>query len=181
MPVPDNNTVLALSDLNVVDRGLQECKVVKQACRDSNPEDPQRPTVEADVYFSRVVRDAKRQFWRRIIEVIEDARAALQHHGMEQAYPKGWLPPFKADERTVETKAEKAATLLLLTSIIDRCPPEADLQFEPIARRRRSTHVTLPSVTRRPWSSAGSMKFGITDNFDGRDSRGLIWIAFFHF
>lgn len=39
-------------------------------------------------------------------------------------------PPFKVGNKIVDSKAEKAATLL--TSIIDRYPPKADLQFDPM-------------------------------------------------
>lgn len=53
----------------------EKCKIVKKACRDSNLDDLHRPTAEADAQFSRVVRDAKREFWRKI--VIPSSRGTL--------------------------------------------------------------------------------------------------------
>ena len=81
--------------------------------------------MEEDARFSKVLRNAKREFWKKIIEDIKDDRQLYNIMGWHKSTLKVGSPPFKVDGKTVEIKADKAATLL--TFIIDRYPPKADL------------------------------------------------------
>lgn len=88
--------------------------------------------------------------------------------------PVGWhkhalrvgSPSFRIAGRTVETRAEKAATLP--TSIIDRYPPEADLQADPMEGHS-------PEEERHDWDTSVSYKkaleqlFGISSTSPGTD------------
>lgn len=65
--------------------------------------------MEEDARFSKVLRDAKREFWRKIIEDIKDDRQLYNIVGWHKSTLRVGSPPFKVDGKTVETKADKAA------------------------------------------------------------------------
>ncbi|RYO87805.1 hypothetical protein DL763_006223 [Monosporascus cannonballus] len=116
--------------------------------------------------FLKVVRKAKRDYWRKIIDTAVTDKKLYNIISWHKLGPRFKSPPLRVGERIVENISEKAE--VLRTEILERFDDKDDLSYDPLTGWR-------PSEARLPWDSTITLEeveahtVGVTSTSPGVD------------
>lgn len=126
----------AIETVGKVDRGggnpatwwTQECRDAHRAYLATKPADGETTLEKRN--FLTVVRRAKREYWRKIIDGAIDDAALYKVIGWHKGTSDLRSPPLKIGDQVIENSLDKAEALR--ADILERFSPEDDLEEDPL-------------------------------------------------
>ena len=141
----------------------EECKTTYQAHRHARQLHPGSASSEETRAFKTTVRQAKRQYWRHVIDNAKDDKDLFKVIAWHKLMPENQDIPLVVNNTAIHDPLEKAEALR--EEVLNRYTAEDDLRYRP----DQETATTLPWSTHVSIEEAEQNTIGVSSTSPGTD------------